>query len=1402
MAFNLFGPPTKDDIRVGYIDPVLGLVEGVTICQANDYALKNPGTTFVFRNGNNVLQYLNINEVNSLDPNILTSTDECGGINQRRECGPPVIQFFGGGGIGAAGNPVIGKDGSLLAVDIVRGGNGYQYAPLVAARDNCNYGAGATLIAVVGETAETIETYENEADYEDYEICDPSDVGYGRLYGPNGEDIGPWDPRLYTDPGEDPIREQIEEYEELVRTLARKPFWSTRTSRPETIVSSDTTVIPQRYDVTFPAWNEFMNKYAISPTPPSNIRGTDYSGVGFIFSWIEEFPIDGEYVFRGLVDNNARFADLYLDGVRIGDIPRYDDAIRPIQRTITKGPHLISVELTNPPLETTPQTTSQIAQQVVTPPRETTVEYIQEGDQFYVKVDGPQDGLDVVVDFDTQIPSDLLSAPLGIPRYNQISIETEEGIRGNKIYSVYIIFRKEDGPKIIGDSLKSCKFKTGKKYKLIFNSASVRLASSGGSGVVAGSDKTTQTILPGNQSLNISRDYVERRQLNDRIANFVNLSFIFNLNLYVKNAPAAVPTEPRTTATSTPTPVASSQSWFENPMGLALTIDAPAPSPPPQEQPPVQEGRCPNNPIWTTRFPGAKEQWYPVRYTERNLWSKFLNRYAISPVLPLDTPTSDSGGVLFSNSWDVDIPYDGFYKFITEYDDDGRVLLDGNLAFTLQTAERDVWKGLSDRVRSQKVFITKGRHTIQVELENRRTETTTQIKQKIFRTLDWQLPSKKTSLASNIICQAGGGKGGVANGPQNKVGEVIVGNGSKGAPGLAPGKWRAETEASGGGAGLRSGTSSNSSGVTLDGGSSGIDGSKLYSSQSFSSDGKTNIWFNYSSNQNYIGLNGDMKFNMKTGYGYGGHLHPRVSPAAGGTWRGRAMAFPGAVPGGSGAARIKYAGKTQDYTIPGTYEFVVPNDITNIDVICIGGGGSGYYPLFVNNNQIAADSIKNSGGSGGAYAYADGVPVSPGTIIEVVVGPGGSASQGGSQNGGDTYIKIKNSTVIPSNSVSSSASTLTSDSAPGVTYEGPPIIHYQDNRWSPYMNKNSISPLIPGPVSDNGRKRFVWKGVNFPETGQYDVTFLADNNARLLIGGRDVLGAQGFAENPQTFKVNVNQGTYDVVVDSEYPYDSPQTNNSQYFSAENPTGFALDITKNVSITQPGTGQSWQENPMGIGAILIPPPCPRRIRGRGVVTDVIVNDPGNGYLPPAPQLPGYPVSLRLKEVIVENPGINYNCGVDELRITPSNGAELDYVCDPFGKIREVKVLNPGLGFTEYPEIRLISDTGVNASFRPVFEVVRDPIVLPERLIQVTDLVGLKQTGYVDGRPYYGAVYYEDGVRFAGFYETIGEPVRVYDTLLESITAEVTTPPSAIQRQGTDISSNNPRLNLPGTPENLI
>jgi hypothetical protein len=412
-----------------------------------------------------------------------------------------------------------------------------------------------------------------------------------------------------------------------------------------------------------------------------------------------------------------------------------------------------------------------------------------------------------------------------------------------------------------------------------------------------------------------------------------------------------------------------------------------------------------------------------------------------------------------------------------------------------------------------------------------------------------------------------------------------------------------------------------------------------------------------------------------------------------------------------------------------------------------------------------------------------------------------------------------------------------------------------------------------------------WRNVDFPEDGKYNLTVLADDLVIVRVDGVEVGRAKVF-ENERTVLFNATKGKKTVQLE----LSNIRIENTGF--KENPVVTFVEIIKNSSGSKV-TPLPWTTNPIGISAILIPPPCPKLVKGKGIISKVIVNDPGNGYAcppgkirnpqtgecedpptqcppgkildiktgkcidlcppdkvydpilkkcikppidcpsgqvydpvtqrcvekepsPGAPGEPGvpqipinqYPVCLILDEVIVENSGINYNCGVDKLQIVPNNGVILDYICDSFGRISNVKILDNGTCFSEYPSITMITDTGVNASFRPVFRVVRDPIFDPaltrenQKLIQVTDLVGLKKTGYVDGRPYYGAVFYENGIRYAGYYKTVGTLIRVYDTLQESITAEVTTPPNAIERFGTDINSSNIGLNIPETPTNLI
>jgi len=183
--------------------------------------------------------------------------------------------------------------------------------------------------------------------------------------------------------------------------------------------------------------------------------------------------------------------------------------------------------------------------------------------------------------------------------------------------------------------------------------------------------------------------------------------------------------------------------------------------------------------------------------------------------------------------------------------------------------------------------------------------------------------------------------------------------------------------------------------------------------------------------------------------------------------------------------------------------------------------------------------------------------------------------------------------------------------------------------------------------------------------------------------------------------------------------------------------------------------------------------------KGVVTDVLVVDSGRGYLPPGQTVPQYPALICLKGVIVINPGINYNCGIDKLVVTPSNGARLTYECDSFGRIKSVSIITKGC-YTELPTITMESTTGLNASFAPLFEITRDPVTpkvkvgeedtttqVYDQVVQVYDLVGLTVQGYVDGKEYYGNVYFENGVKYAGTQNTGGAPIKVYDTKTESI-----------------------------------
>lgn len=127
-------------------------------------------------------------------------------------------------------------------------------------------------------------------------------------------------------------------------------------------------------------------------------------------------------------------------------------------------------------------------------------------------------------------------------------------------------------------------------------------------------------------------------------------------------------------------------------------------------------------------------------------------------------------------------------------------------------------------------------------------------------------------------------------------------------------------------------------------------------------------------------------------------------------------------------------------------------------------------------------------------------------------------------------------------------------------------------------------------------------------------------------------------------------------------------------------------------------------------------------------------PEDKFIPPQPpteldpNIISYPVVTEIEEIFVDDPGFGYEPG-DTLEVIPGNGAVLEPVINDRGEIAQIKVIKPGIGFIDLPEIVVNSPRGYNAKLIPVLKVtpiadIPDPTVIPSgtQLISVIDCVG--------------------------------------------------------------------------------
>ncbi len=1175
----------------------------------------------------------------------------------------------------------------------------------------------------------------------------------------------------------------------------------------------------------------FLSENGVCPFDTKKpLEDNPYAGTHVIRWEGVNFPVDGNYnvtidaddsvkVFIGNRDGAGKMAigNGLIDVEQGGDEVIIENGMKKTTYTkfFKKGKHRIRTELTQIP-------GGRFAFDKDGKPggADVTARFIERGGQKYLKVDGSGSAkihFRLRVDDNPRI-SGVFASKIKIGKGSKDSVELRRGRSGRS-------FKEKE--LITGSAF----FEAGREYLVeLFNSS-----------------RTTGSILKNNGNTieyddNASNGFDENADLSISKITDQQKSKLKGINPMA----VAIDIEVKDAEVSRISP----RTWYQNPMGAAFTIDAPLP-PIPQEPKPQQEGRCPNNPLWTTRFSGGSESWWPVSHRFRDgsrSWSKFMNRFAMSPLPPLVTPNSDGGGgIVYSSTWTVDFPYTGFYGFKGACDDIGRILVDGKQVYKLRGFGKK-----SPEIEKQKV--TEGKHTVTVEVENKDFRKRRIIKKEIFNTQKWQKPIKEgPPTPAELAVEYRGLNQGSTRTVSGEKSYAIRTEGASGTSGRRVVNGGKEVQFD-------------------DDATNGFD--KNASLKIKSTSPGVSAKFNGDGTQMIVKGSGNVSLKFEW------DDNPKTSGLAVGTLKvgnGEQVSWTSRQKGekGSDSKTINVGNNdTQEVVGKGGYK-VSGNDIKMKD-----GHGDDINSTFsivssTVDAKFSSDGKKiNYKGSGEITLRLkwDDNPKTAGKAVDSIAVGGKVWNQKGEKNSKTQTIKVTAAS-------SATGGIQSGKSIDGVTYTGPDLFNFKHPAWSDLMNKTSISPYTPPLDSNNpninGLFTLRWSGVKFPENGRYDIAFQADNIAKLFINGTEVQEVRSFRGEPGSKFVELSRGTYDV----EIQLTNVPTNRDIFNS--NPSGVALNIKKDITII--GDSPSWKTNPVGASAIIIPPPCPKIIEGTGWVDRIEVVQPGNGYptsTTGSSTETDIDISLELVEIIPTSTGIGYTIG-DRIIVEPPDGPPIPLTptLGEFGQIIKIPITStpaippsgepaplvpesgdlggigigdlpnsetqilqvvdlpgeigvpddtgkliplipsgggnaadqtvvpapgPFYGFTEYPDIYPESSTGLGFRGRPVFRAVVVPKqILPDSsVLQVVDIPGLRKTGYVNGKPYYGQVFAKDGNLYAGISLSIGELVPVYATLQESILNRQTIQPSAILRTGTETNSNDPRLNIPNTPDNLV
>jgi hypothetical protein len=1000
----------------------------------------------------------------------------------------------------------------------------------------------------------------------------------------------------------------------------------------------------------------FLNEYGICPfNTRISLPDNPYAGLHRIRWQGVNFPVDGNYNIEIDVDDNVTLFIIDSSGNEIiiekrGFLEDSSIAVgkQSYTRFFKKGTYGITADLVQKPGG---RFSFETDGRVSTTEPSITARFVAEGDQIFLKVDGSGSA---EINFNLQTDDDPGAAGDSLSR---IRISNRFG---NEL--LLSRSRESNGRLRERESLTgSITLLTG-KYPVEVIGAS---AGAGRPRVSSGSVQFLDT-----SGTDINAELFIRRIGNtepEPIKGVNPMALAINITPQAAELPRVTP-----------------ESWYENPMGAAFTIDAPLP-PIPQEPIPVSEGRCPNNPIWSTRFPGSAEKWYPVNLESQ--WSKFMNRFAISPLPPLALPNSDGGGgIVYRTTWDFQAPYSGFYGLKGAGDNVGRILVDNGETYIYKLRTSDEVSPLIE-----KFFLPEGDHQITVEIENEVTNTTKTIKKKVFSTQDWNIPSNINPRVPVIFDVYG--QGSIQNTSINFAFTSEDGTDSfVFKPQLnadaTPYNYKRTIEVLPG-VNYRVQAVSTAEPVTLPRVRTlplDYDGLNFRNlSTNVSADGKVislydgegddvNSEFRILSSSPLIGAKFDsVGRNILTTGGTGDitlRLKWKDDPNAAG------VAVRSITVGGVTFRQTGITGE-QTETISINKNLSIGPFVVEQGTLASGSFAklSGAQRSISPSNAVFADIIGSPDdvndmqirSSSGIFTQSN--PTSKTGTANAGVGPFEVVTE--TRTTYDLTFRVERADVV-------STTTFTKNN---VTYSGPEIYRYREPNWSGFMNNINVSPrILPIDVINPGilgTREFTWTNVDFFDNGTYEILLQADNVAVVFIQGVKVAQSSSFRGTPPITRVNLSRGRYEIKVQ----LTNIPTEVDDFIS--NPTGFALSILKSVSVLD-GNSKSWVDNPIGVSAILVPPPCPKLVKGVGVVTSILVDSPGNFPVFTPSEGSGFPVTLKLTAIDVAAPGINFSPDDVVLVSTPNRpDIELPIKTGTFGQVLEVSIPEGPSPFTAGP-----------------------------------------------------------------------------------------------------------------------